>query len=639
MILDHVSGETVTDVRLILVDESGRLWRWCSADGSNTPVHLIDLSIEDTRKYSLSKDMRHWRLAHSGLVGVLYVISGRSIGRVDLREESPSCEIIFQLHPNDGILTSITPTAIDFILCAATTTKLLWIDTSSGKTVAAWRHDRQSEPGLNVAWMPGSTHLEVCLYSSRNNWVSVYSMRWSEDQQSETGVRVRVHATSNVPRSFLLSSSQNASRQRPRKGFQLFRHPLQDPREDRSFDVFELTSGHAVFRTRVSDAPSPSDPKEALRVWSEEVHAMQAGIEEAERSGSKYGPLGLRESQTYDLRSLYQRDTVLHSEEGYEALHDACETDAVPPTEAIAQNTAWSWNIGETLDSICGGTVPIPSKLQDLAQGRYREFDVLEDDMHDKDAALLDREYTSARMLAVDLAMSLDVFSTRSVQATESQSASKRVGIVDAPYMMMSKTSIDADELPPINFSFLTPRSNPLRATIQEKSSKKKKRRRRLPDPDEDPEQGARLLLSGWKIGDDPQGVCYVNPYDNNAESSKQSAHSSVKAVVPVMETARKMVVPGIQISSLPHTTGRSSDAPSLRNAEPTSAVHESHSVFASQPEPRHGREWATQPPDAFGDSPTPQTMWSSTQPISGLFGTRPASSGAAKKKKRVGGF
>ncbi|KAG8892036.1 hypothetical protein FRC00_012752, partial [Tulasnella sp. 408] len=197
-------------------------------------------------------------------------------------------------------------------------------------------------------------------------------------------------------------------------GLQLFRHPLQDLETDESFDAFELTFGQAIFRTRINDTVS-SYSDDALRVWSKEVHAMEAAIEEAERSGSKYGSLGLRESQVYDLRSFYERlflgtpkqsgesgeeptvdleellqnmhaisidstagfplltfhdiarrvgseraddrqrsslfaTTTFHSEEGYDALQEACDTAAIPPTEAISQNAAWSWNISDTLD-------------------------------------------------------------------------------------------------------------------------------------------------------------------------------------------------------------------------------------------------------------------------------------------------
>lgn len=169
------------------------------------------------------------------------------------------------------------------------------------RTVVTIQRGFETNVGLSFPKDP-----EACLYSLRNNWVSVYSMTWSKNQQSETGVRLRVHASSHIPRSFLLSSPHNVSRARPRQGLQLFRHPLQDLQRDESFDVFELTTGYAIFRTRISDVPS-SYSDDALREWSEEVHGMQAAIEAAERNGSKYGTLGLRESKEYDLRSLYER--------------------------------------------------------------------------------------------------------------------------------------------------------------------------------------------------------------------------------------------------------------------------------------------------------------------------------------------
>ncbi|KAG9045138.1 hypothetical protein FS837_006972 [Tulasnella sp. UAMH 9824] len=615
MIFDHVTGETLTPVRLILVDESGRLWRW--SPEATSPVLLLNLPIENTRKYALSSEARHWRLAHSGLAGVVYILSGRFIGRVDLTGDLPSCEIVFELHPNDGIFTSITSTAIEFTLCAATTTKLLWLDTPSGKTVAAWRHDRQSEPGLQVVWMPGVTHLE----------------------------------------------------------------------KDESFDVFELTSEQAIFRTRVDDTGS-SYPDDALRVWSKEVYGMEAAIEEAERNGSKYGRLGLRESQVYDLRSLYKRlffgtpkqdaesgeqptvdpeellqnmratsmdsavggsslltfhdiarqvgseraddrqrsslfaSTAFHSEDGYDALQEACDTAAIPPIEAIAQNTAWSWNISDTLDVLCGESVPVPYKIRDLGPGRYRKFDVAEPEMEDKDPSILKREYTSARTLAVDLAMSLDVFSTRPFQRPESKPEESLME-VDVATSMMSKTSITTSDPPPLHFDFLQPELSGVSGCLKmediEDVSAGKRRKRRVSVAEESLDLGVRLLLSEWRVGEDPSGVPYNNPYNP---------------------------APGPPKKPEPQQSRPAAIAPGLRSTERlslyTSAIHQPHGGSpdpASQPDLKGGRDWATQP-DMFGNTLPPVPILPSTQPVSGTFGSRPVTGAAAKKKKsRMRGF
>lgn len=719
MIFDYITGESVTHVRLILVDGSGRLWSWSSEDGTTSPTLLIDLPIENTSKYALSSDASHWRLAHSGLVGVVYVVSGRFVGRVDLRESPPLCETVFELHSNDGIFTSVTSTAIDFTLCAATTTKLFWFDTPSGKTVAAWRHDRQSEPGLQVVWMPGVTRPEACLYSLRNNWISVYPMAWSQNQQSETGARLRVHASSNLPRSFLLSSPHNVSRLRQRKGLQLFRHPLQDIEKEESFDVFELTSEQAIFRTRINDVTS-SYPDGALRVWSKEVYRMQDTIDEAERSGSKYGPLGLRESRVYDLRSFYERlflgmprqdadseesststiadlkellenistismdptdegsalltfhdiarragserangqqrsslfaSTAFHSEDGYDALQEACDTSAIPPTEAIAQDAAWHWNISDTLEILCGEGAPVPYRLKDLGQSKYRKFDVAEPEMEDKDPSILEREDASARTLAVDLAMSLDVFSTRPFRGPESSPEETLMG-VDAATSMMSKTSIAASKPPPIDFGFLQPElsgvSNSLEMEdVEDIPASRRRRRRRRSLPEEDFDQGARLLLSGWRVGDDPRGVHYVNPYDPDAGLFKKPERAITSTPVPLVQRTTAQVGGSNAPNAVrPQQASSAPMVPALRSTDRaflyTSAIHEPHGIPmlpASQPDLNGGRDWATQPPDMFDNSLPSVPMLPSTQPVSGTFGSRLAVPTAAKKKKRVSGF
>lgn len=60
----------------------------------------------------------------------------------------------------------------------------------------------------------------------------------------------------------------------------------------------------------------------------------------------------------------------------------------------------------------------------------------------------------------------------------------------------------------------------------------------------------------------------------------------------------------------------------------------------ASQPDLMAKPNWATQPADTFGNNALPpQSMLSSTQPVSGVFGSRSTTGAAVKKKKRVGGF
>ncbi|KAG8925137.1 hypothetical protein FRC00_004300 [Tulasnella sp. 408] len=242
--------------------------------------------------------------------------------------------------------------------------------------------------------------------------------------------------------------------------------------------------------------------------------------------------------------------------------------------------------------------------------------------MEDKDPSILDREYTSARTVAVDLAMSLDVFSTRPFQGPESKPEESLMG-VEAATSMMSKTSIATSEPPPLHFDFLKPElsgvSGYLKMEDIEDVSADKRRKKRVSVPDENLDLGVRLLLSEWSVGDDPKGVSYVNPYDTAA---------------------------GLPKKPEPQQSGPAASAPGLRSTKRlslyTSATHEPHGgspVPASQPDLKGGRDWATQPPDVFGSTLPPVPMLPSTQPVSGTFGSRPVTVAAAKKKKRVSGF
>lgn len=103
MIFDNGPREVTPHAKLILIDESGRVWGWSigsevhapydfvtprirsQTDGYNFRELLIELAIENNEQYTLSKVARHWRLAPSGLAGLIYVTSGKFLARVDLR--------------------------------------------------------------------------------------------------------------------------------------------------------------------------------------------------------------------------------------------------------------------------------------------------------------------------------------------------------------------------------------------------------------------------------------------------------------------------------------------------------------------------------------------------------------------------
>lgn len=90
---------------------------------------------------------------------------------------------------------------------------------------------------------------------------------------------------------------------------------------------------------------------------------------------------------------------------------------------------------------------------------------------------------------------------------------------VDAATSMMSKTSIATSEPPPLRFNFLQPElsgvSGRLKMEDIEDVSAGKRRKKRVSVSEQNLDLGVRLLLSEWRVGDDPKGVPYVNPYDH----------------------------------------------------------------------------------------------------------------------------
>ena len=76
-----------------------------------------------------------------------------------------------------------------------------------------------------------------------------------------------------------------------------------------SFDVFQLTSGCGVVRTKVCAASQLVNfaPEDIMRT-SEAISRIGGRTEGWQKDGSMYGRSGARETVTLDLRLLYERE-------------------------------------------------------------------------------------------------------------------------------------------------------------------------------------------------------------------------------------------------------------------------------------------------------------------------------------------
>ena len=134
----------------------------------------------------------------------------------------------------------------------------------------------------------------MCLYSARNSLITVYPISWSEDPEQ------RISSGQSNPFGLEISDDQACTRAMPLRGLVLFQHPAQT---GVSFDVFQLTSGCAVIRTRICVTAQEEDFRvEDTVAWSEEVEQL------ARRTKQDLGPHAARESYSYDFRQLYESE-------------------------------------------------------------------------------------------------------------------------------------------------------------------------------------------------------------------------------------------------------------------------------------------------------------------------------------------
>ncbi|KAG5647243.1 hypothetical protein DXG03_000778 [Asterophora parasitica] len=465
-----------------------------------------------------------WRLARSDADNYL-LASRKSLINIDLRITNSSQEL-FSLPAQGDVLTSIEDQRTDHIVKLCSTRDILWIDTRfAGKPLLGYRHGRQYDRYLNAQSSPlssGST-----LLTSRNNaMMTVYDVTRSEGQL----IHVNAPPYCMIPGD-KASASKNV-------GQTLFKHPL-DTNDD-AFSLLRLMERGCLQQVdlRVSDS---SDTGPIFHTsWSTDVkqldttplrpktppHDKQAFIEkdfseayqqiyhvhyqervktEEENANAVYDlletiPTFWQEVEpplehiitTYDAvfhagddpdqeRSNFLTESSINSTRGYRAVSQG---RLAPKT--LIEGAAWHHNIAPILRRFDPN---FPSDIQS-GTNALRRHDLAKDP--ERTPMSLRYENEAREQLALDLALSTDVFSSQKFSTVSGESADLET---------MARTLSLAGEPPTVDFGYLRPRR-------RDHYNKEEK------DQETADSMGVRLLLKDWEVGADPDVHIFVDHYD-----------------------------------------------------------------------------------------------------------------------------
>jgi len=254
-------------------------------------------------------------------------------------------------------------------------------------------------------------------------------------------------------------------------------------------------------------------------------------------------------------------------------------------------------------------------------------------------SAASSREIKAANTLALDLGLSESVYSQEVPSSPSTQSRTTYDDLESATGAL----SLKDPEPPALSFGYLHPR--PRHAFETAGSGSQATADKPATDGEMDASLGARLLLSEWIHGSNPDEYHYVDPYgvtepgEQIARTPRQKTTFDPTSVVPALSQQGPGRVPDVTsapgfqpptiLSTHPPPVLSNQPAPA-RRPFPSSATM----PFASQLPRQLSHGAATLPVSS-------QEMWPSTQQVRGPFGERPEARAAKKKaaKKRMAGF
>lgn len=311
------------------------------------------------------------------------------------------------------------------------------------------------------------------------------------------------------------------------------------------------------------------------------------------------------EEPAHASRADFLTQSTLSSRRGFRAL-----AQGRVPRETLIKGAGWHFNLEPVLRMF----VPdISCDVQSMVE-RLRKYDLVLDEY--RSGSSLRRESEAREQLAVDLALSTDVFSAQPF-------AKSKANLTEDDRLSRAAEALSFSETgpPPVQFGYLNPIAHTTMADNDDAST-----------TGLELQTGVRLLLAEWEIGTDPDQFIYHDPYDD-----QQPVTTSPIVPTPVRKRAGKDPATQSQRPPLIATTAAPPVITGSRVAL-TTAISASQPAMTGLLARSQNEAESERAPDLPSD---PHVAMASTQSVSGPYGGRPP---AGKKKmaagkKRVGGF
>lgn len=341
---------------------------------------------------------------------------------------------------------------------------------------------------------------------------------------------------------------------------------------------------------------------------------------------------GSGEKPLREARADFLTGSTLNSARGYRARRQG-----KLPARDVQSKAAWHASVLDHLKRLS------PNDFEDIGSTIDTERLDLYEISREEENPVADHKDTIAReQLALDLALSMDVYSSTAIKSTlsqQEQGSAQATELEQEPSTLLSKATeqltLSQKEPSPISFSYFRP--------VNKDGRSHYKARMPVPEPlieeeDQDVEMplGVRLLLSEWTVGDNPQEYNYVDPYDVDGSEAQSQLYSQLQA-------ERK----GRMRRAATEDANDATQHPTQSQAPPT--IVAAKTLASTQPAkvPTVARsKTQTQPAFSFSqqtlvnETPSSQPLMMNTQVLPGPFGGRPAASAKKKSaKKRIGGF
>ena len=284
------------------------------------------------------------------------------------------------------------------------------------------------------------------------------------------------------------------------------------------------------------------------------------------------------------------------------------------PIQKITQGAPWQPDLSASFNILDPET---PSKFQAL---EYSEQFVLDSNID----ATAELESEAREHLALDLALSSDVFASRNCQAPTDEGEDD-FDLLGTMSRATKALSLD-NEPAPIHLSFLHPKT---RAPSSSSVAQRQQSSRELDDP-----LGVRLLLKEWVIGSDPSEYTYEDPYDksNLNPPSQRSGGKLFKDVSKSQDSAipfQSQRPPAILAS-------KTIIPPILTSSQAASSIQEQK--ISALRAPTFPERFAESQAPVVREDEAVQDVMTSTQMLSGPRGGR-RQVNRKPAKKRLGGF